>query len=482
MQNYGHKSLKFNMVLNAIKGLMSIIFPLITFPYVSKVLGVENLGRYNFANSIISYFVLFAGLGIGTYAIREGARIRENARKIELFSSEMLSINFWSTTVSYVLFYISLLIVPKFQDYKVILIIFSLQIVFKTIGIEWLYSIFEDYVYITIRSIAFQIISIILLFLFVKDSGDVNKYALITVLSGAGSNILNYIHSRKYIRINLTRRIDWKKHLKPILILFAMSATVVIYVSADTTMLGFINGNYTVGIYSVSTKVYTIVKTLLSSVLVVSIPRLSSLLGQNNMEVFSETAKDIYKTLITVVAPAITGIVVLRREIVLLLSNTDYISATSSLLLLSIALFFCMGAWFWGQCILVPYKSEMVVFKVTVISALVNIVLNMLLIPFWKENAAAFTTILAEGLSFVWCGIEGKKIVKLKGLTKHYSKVVIGCLGIFAISKIIHSFHFSNSINLIIIIPASLIFYGAFEIFVKNESVTSIVHELKKRF
>ena len=118
------KSLKLNMVLNAIKGLSGIIFPLITFPYISNVLGVENLGRYNFANSIISYFVLFAGLGISTYAVREGARIREDRYKIECFSNEMLSISLCSTILSYIVLYIFLLIIPRFYNDRVLLIIF----------------------------------------------------------------------------------------------------------------------------------------------------------------------------------------------------------------------------------------------------------------------------------------------------------------------------------------------------------------------
>ncbi len=188
------KSLKLNMLLNAIKGLMSIIFPLITFPYVSKVLGVENIGRYNFANSIIGYFVLIAGLGISSYAIREGTRIRDKSTDLETFGGEMLSINIYSTIVSYILFFVLLALIPKFQNYRYLLLLFSLQIAFKTIGVEWLYSIYEDYMYITVRSIAFQLVSIVLMFVFVRTENDVDIYAAITVLSGAGSNLLNFIH------------------------------------------------------------------------------------------------------------------------------------------------------------------------------------------------------------------------------------------------------------------------------------------------
>ena len=474
------KSLKLNMVLNAIKGLSGIIFPLITFPYISNVLGVENLGRYNFANSIISYFVLFAGLGISTYAVREGARIREDRYKIECFSNEMLSISLCSTILSYIVLYIFLLIIPRFYNDRVLLIIFSLQIIFKTIGVEWIYSIFEDYTYITIRSVVFQVISLVLLFLLVKTESDVYMYVMITIFSGVGSNVLNYIHSRKYCKLSIVRKIEWRKHLKPVLILFTMTATVTIYVSSDVTILGFLCDNYTVGIYSVSMKVYATIKTILSSILVVSIPRFSALLGKNDHKEFNSTADDIYKTLITLVLPVIVGIIVLKKETVLLLSSGEYLSATSSLVLLSIALFFCMGAWFWGQCILVPFKMENTLFKVTVVSALANVALNFIMIPVWKENAAAITTIVAEGISFVWCSIVGRRQIQIRGLLKHYLKVILGCFTIIVVGLVVHALGLPNNINILLIIPISITLYVFTEIGLKNKSIINIIHSIFK--
>ena len=156
---------------------------------------------------------------------------------------------------------------------------------------------------------------------------------MITVFSGDGSNVLNYVHSRKYCKVSIVRHIKWKKHLKPIIILFATSATVTLYVSSDVTILGFLCDDYTVGIYSVSIKVYSIIKTMLSSILVVSVPRLSALLGEDDKISFNATADDIYKTLITLVLPVIVGIIVLKKEIVLLLSSEEYLSATSALAL-----------------------------------------------------------------------------------------------------------------------------------------------------
>lgn len=479
--NEEKKSIKLNMILNAIKGLLSVIFSLITFPYASKVLGVDNIGRFNFANSIISYFVLLAGLGIGTYAIREGARIRNNYEEFKDFSNEIFTINILSTLVSYALFLILLFFIPKFKDYSVLLIILSSQIIFTTIGIEWIYSIYEDFLYITIRSIAFQLVSIALLFLLVRDDNSLNLYAIVSVFSNVGTNILNYYHSKKYCRISITRKMNLKKHLKPIMILFGMAITISIYVSSDTTILGFFCDDYTVGIYSVSVKIYTIIKTILSAVLVVSIPRLSSLLGEKKKYEFNEVASDVYQTLLTVVIPAIVGIIVLRKQIILLISNDSYIGASSSLLLLSIALFFCLGAWFWGQCVLLPLKQENSVFLVTVISACANIGLNFLLIPIWKENAAALTTVIAEGMSFAWCWYKGNKIVKVTNMFSALIKVVIGTVSIIIISSITSSFLNDGVLYVVITIISSIVVYTLIEIILKNKAVYSIYNIVKKK-
>lgn len=481
MKNMNQQSLKVNMLLNGIKGIMSIAFPLITFPYISRVLGVNNLGKYNFASSIVSYFVLFSGLGISTYSIREGARIRENSKEISLFTNEIFTINVCSTVVSYVSFLILILLTPKFSNYIILMIILSLQIVFKTIGIEWIYSIYEDYIYITVRSIIFQILSIVMLFLLVKGEKDVEKYAIITVISAVGSNVFNYLHSHKYCEVKLTKTIDWKRHLKPIMILFAMSVAVTIYVNSDITILGFLSDDFAVGIYSVSTKVYSVIKTLLSSILIVSIPRLSAALGKSESEDFCKIAEDIYKSLLTVIIPSIVGIIVLRREIIIILSGADYLKATSSLFLLSIALLFCLGSWFWGQCILIPLKFENIVFQVTIVSALVNILMNFLLIPIWKENAAAFTTIIAEGISFAWCYVKGKQFVDMSGIFQLFLKIIFGCISIFFVSLIVHSFISSVYLRLFLIILLSIINYFVIEFLLKNIVICSIITSVKER-
>lgn len=472
-------SLKLNMILNGIRGVMGILFPVITFPYVSRILGVDRLGRYNFAASIISYFILLSGLGIQAYAVREGAGIRDMRQDFKRFCDEMFTVHILSSIGTYLLLAILLVTAPVFRSYEALLFILSLQIVFKAIGIEWMFSIQEEYAYITFRSMLFQMISLILLFVFVKTENDINRYAAITVISGAGSNLLNFIYARKYCRIGFTKRINWKKHTKPIMILFAMSLTVTVYVSSDITVLGFLCGDRAVGIYAVSSRIYTIVKNILSSVIIVSIPRLSALSGKGSKEDFCLVAEDIYRTLLTLVLPAVTGILILNREIILFIAGPSYLEASLSLCLLSAALFFCFGAYFWGQCILVPMKHEQALFRITLLSAVMNVVLNLILIPLGGSNAAAFTTVIAEGVAYFYSRQKGKKYINLHGIKTTFGKSLIGCAGITGAAFICRQVFLNSYVYTISTITVSVLVYAAIEFALKNQAVTGIIYHMK---
>ena len=170
------KSLSVNAFLNGLRSVLNLIFPLITFPYVSRVLSVEGIGIFNFSNIYVGYFLLIAGLGVATYAVREGAKYRDNKELLSKFASQVFTINIYSTIIAYVLLLLSLIIFKSLHTYVLAILIFSLQIVFTTVGTEWVYTIYEDYSYITIRSIAFKIISILLLFIFVRKVASLHVH------------------------------------------------------------------------------------------------------------------------------------------------------------------------------------------------------------------------------------------------------------------------------------------------------------------
>lgn len=431
-----NKSLGKNAFLNGLRSVLNIIFPIITFPYVSRILSVGELGKYNWSNSFVSYFLLIAGLGIATYAVREGAKFRSDRNKISDFASQVFSINVFSTGVSYVLLILCILIFPKVESYSACIYIFSIQIIFTTLGTEWIYSIFEEYTYITARSIVFKILSVIMLFIFVRKQGDYLNYAGITVFSAVGSNVLNYLHAKKFCTIRFTLKINWKEHLKPILIIFASSVATTIYLSLDTTLLGLINNNYVVGIYSVSTKMYNIGKQLIAAVLTVTIPRFALLWGRNKYREYRTLLLQVSNVLALISIPVAVGIFMLAPQIVLLLSSEKYIRAVSSLRLLCPAIIFSIFSWIFTSCVLIPAKRENKVLIITTISAIANLVLNLLLMPFLEENAAAITTSLSEAISMLLGIYYSKDIIRgvyNKKFWKDISIYIIGGLAIVVI-------------------------------------------------
>lgn len=475
------KSLKFNMILNLVKNLVDIIFPFITFPYATKVLGVKNIGKYSFSQSVIEYFTLFSALGISTYAIREGAKIRARRTEIEKFSSQMFSMRLIFTFISYASLFIILLYAEILLNYRILVLLLSLSMIFKTIGMDWIFTAYEDFTYITIRTIVLRLISIAGLFLFVKNKDDLIPYMCVAIFSDVVGNACNHLYARKHCFFTLTSQLDFKRHIKPILTLFGLNIAITIYVSSDTTILGLFCGDYTVGIYALSSKVYSIIKTLLTSVLVVSIPRLSKLYGNKEGGQFIATITSIYLMLLTLMFPAILGIAILRKEIIVFISSREFIQAKSSLFILCIALFFCIGAYFWAQCVMIPMGMEGTLFKITLISAIVNIILNFSLIPFWKEDAAAFTTALAEMFTFFVCRYKCKKQIFLSKLYVNLGKIFIGCLGIYVTSCIMRRLINNEIVYMFATILLSSLVYIALEIILKNESIGEIINGIKNR-
>lgn len=478
-----NKSLTKNAILNGIRNGLNLLFPLITFPYVSRVLQVEKLGEYNFANSVISYFVLLAGLGISSYAVREGAKLREDKDEFNFFTSSVFTINVLSTVISYICLFGCLWILESLHKYSMLILVFSIQIIFITIGVEWVYSIYEEYLYITLRGILFKILSIIFLFIFVKTEEDVIAYAGITMFASVGSNLLNFINLKRYCKLSLVDLKLCYVHLKPILTLFASSVAVMIYVYSDTTMLGLMKGDYEVGIYSVSTKIYTIMKSMLSSVIIVSIPRVSLYYGTNQTQKFNNTVQKIYDTLMVLVIPIVLGIFILSERIVVFISGKEYLRSISSLRILSIALIFCISGWIFNQCILLPSGKEKIILKATAYSAGLNIGLNFILIPYMSENATAFTTVVSEAVMMIICVHYGSKISEVKVLNRNILTSVFACIVMTSVCVILNKF-FSEIFNIqviIVIVLISAIVYGVLLLLMKNEILWDIVRKIMRR-
>lgn len=456
------KSLKSNIMFNSLRTFLNIGFPLITFPYVTRILSPHGIGIYDFNKSIISYFTLIAGLGIYQYAVREGSKKKHNLEEFQQFCSEIFSINISSTIISYILLFIFMFLFSKTSDNNYLILIFSVQLIFNVLSVEWLFVISEEFKYITIRSFIVQLISLILLFVFVKTETDYFKYAMITVFSMGVSSLFNIVHSNTIVRLKFLIQFDkLKKHMRSIFILFFNNVASVIYLSSDTTIIGLISGSYYVGLYSTAVKIYTIVKQITNTILMTTIPRLASLNGKGNDE-YTKLLNSVFEMMFLLITPSILGLIMLRKQVVLIIAGSEYIRSVTSLTILSVCLLFAVASAFFVHGILLINNREHIILKITIVSAIVNIILNILLVPNFRENGAAFSTLVSEILITIWGLFSSKDIFKIKLNIKAIYSVLIGCFLIFIICNI--SFHITSSIILQVLISISFSLLGYYSV------------------
>ena len=337
------KSLSRNALASGLQTGTRLICALVTYPYLARILRVDQLGQYDFAATIVSWAALVAGLGIYAYATREGAKKRDDPEELSRFASEVLVINLASTLLAYLGLAAYLLFSSKLREYGPLIWTLSSGIIFTTLGCEWLYAIHEEHGYLALRNICFQVLSLILLLTYVKDKSDLLLYDWTTVAGSAGANLINFLRLRKYCTWSFTWRFSWQQHLLPILVLFANSLVDLLYVSADVAQLGVMTSDYyVVGLYSVASKVTALLKQLLGAVIVVTVPRLACLYGQKGGEFFQKLARQIADLLVILALPAACALFALGEEVVILTADLDFAPAAGAMKFLGLALVFSL--------------------------------------------------------------------------------------------------------------------------------------------
>ena len=442
----------------------------------------ENVGKVNFGTSYISYFSMIASLGITTYAIRECSSVREDKKLLGEKASEIFSINICTTAVSYILLATSLCLFRGLDNYRVLIVIQSTSILFTTLGADWLNSAMEDFEYITLRTIAFQIISLLLMFCLVKSSDDYLKYAAISVFSSSGANIVNVFYRRKFCKVSFTKNMNWKKHFKPILLLFVMILAQTIFSSADQTMLGIMKSDYEVGIYSTALKIENIIAQVVSSLAWVVMPRMSFYFAEGNYEKINLMLKKTLSLLMCIGIPAIAGVCVLSNEIVMIIGGEGYLDAALPLRILMFSFAFSLiGGSFLGNMVLLPSKNENTYMWICCVTAVFNVVLNYILIPYGGANAAAFTTALSSLLIMILLLLKKDKRIKLDYVIRVSVSPVIGSIALFIYCKTVGLFISNLFGKTAICISGSVILYGAILIRMKNDLCMELLEELKER-
>ena len=424
------QSVKVNYILNLINTGTQMLFPLITFPYVCRVIEADGIGQINFFQSIISYISLFTCLGIPMYAIREIARDRSDVVQMNRTAMEILLLHSMLTLVGYAIVAILCLTIPQIQVNIPLFLILSLTIFFTAIGCEWFYQGIEDFKYITIRGLIIKTVSVVLLFIFVKSKTDLLYYGCYTVFGVLGGNIFNFFRLRKYIhRENIIfSELHIKRHIKPVLKVFSFSVVTSIYLQLNTVLLGFLKNALAVGYFAAATKVMQMLLTMSACLGSVMMPRASHLIAENKEDEFNRLIQKSYDFTLAIALPMTIGLIFCAPSLITALCGVKFEhSILPSQIIAPIILMVAISNIF-GIQVLFPKGKINIVTLCCGIGAVADLILNLCLIPFFSYIGTSIAYLGAEVATTVSMYFIGRKYIPIIYFKKSHLTYALGCI------------------------------------------------------
>ncbi|MDE7345768.1 MAG: flippase [Muribaculaceae bacterium] len=454
-------SVKKNIILNGINTVTSILFPIVTFPYAARILLPEGIGVINFQLSIINYIVLLTSLGIPLYAVKEVAKFQDEKYLRNKITIEIILLSFVLCLFGYIIVWILAEFIPQIHYQSSLFFILSLTIVFNSIGVNWFYQGIEDFQYITIRAIVVRTLSAVALFIFVKNPTDILAYGIVTVGSTVGNNFINFIHLRKHIDFRDIRvsNLEVFKHLKPALHVFILNLIISLYIQLNTIMLGFMQGDDAVGYFTAGTKISHIGLTLISSIGTVLLPRGTNLLQKQDLAGFSLIINKSARLTVALSLPVIVALMILATPVTMIFCGPEYIASIPVLYLNAPVILFIGLTGVMGIQILYPKNKLNIVICSVSGGAIVNIILNIILIPLYGATGAAISTLIAEFIVFTLQAILGRNYYPFTWNSIVLIRYVVATILMGAVLQIVHTFLSNDVLQILISVPLGIAVY-----------------------
>ncbi|WGE65247.1 oligosaccharide flippase family protein [Actinobacillus equuli subsp. equuli] len=476
------KSVKFNFFMNMLLTVSNVLFPLITFPYVSRVLSPVGTGKVAFAYSIVSYFSIFAAFGVANYGIRACAQVRDNKEKLSKTVQEILCINIVLMSFVYFVYFLSVAFIPELKAEKTLFLISGLNILFAIVGVEWLYKGIEQYSYITIRSIIFKFIAFFLVFACVKTEADYSVYAFIIIFATVGSGIVNLYNLRKIIIIKRFENYDFKSHLKPMMTFFITTIAVAFYVNVSVALLGFIQGNEEVGYYNAAYRIKDVMVSIITSLGAVLLPRLSYYIENNMQDKFNEIVSKSTQFIFILSIPLVIFCILFAKPSVLILAGSAYSGSIVPLQVLALIIFIVGLSNLTGIQMLIPLKKEQYLCYSVVIAAVINMVFNLILIPQYGAIGVAVSVVVAEVSILIYQIYILRSYFQVLFGSISYIKVMLAVTFATSLSMWLNIYLHYNEI-IVFLVSASLFFICYFGVLLlsKEPFIFSILNQIKSK-
>lgn len=438
-----NKSVIANILYKFVLEIFRILIPVVTLPYVYRIFNPEIMGNIEFSQSIANYFFIFAGFGVYVYGVRELSRVRDNeTKRNELFRDLFLISTVSSILVTIIyLFYVYL----KFKYdllLKNFLILNSIQILSYVFYLEWVNEAFENYKFISMKTLIIKIINFICILIFIRYSGDYYKYLFLLNIFIFINNLVSYIYIRQYINLNF-RNIHLLKYIFPLGMIVLISNVNILYVQLDKLLLGFYATDIVeLAYYGISHKVSAMLMSVIMSVVTVVVPRLSFYLGKFEIDKFVKEINSVFSSVWLILFPISVGLAILSKEILLFFSGDKYLNAQNVMIAFSIRLVIIVVLSILVNIVIFLHKREKIIVVISIICGVINILLKYLLIKKGILTAlnAIVTTMIAELILILLAyGYIHKKLkIKIEIFKINYLKYFL-CACSFFLIKLIYS-------------------------------------------
>lgn len=439
-----HKnSIAKNAVYNVIYTFVNMFTPLITFSYVARLISTADMGNINFFTSLSNYVIMFSAIGISTYGIRTVAAVRDDEEKRNKAVKELFLMNFFLTVFSLIIILISCTFLKKFSDNFILLLINMVYIFTAPFGMDWYFSGTENYAYITKRNCIFKLLSIILVFTTVRDSGDYMNYALILVFSSAGPWMVNFIKARPAWKGLFSGKLNFRQHIRPMITLFSSLLAVNVYTNLDTVMLGVISGDEEVALYGIAVKIKNMMLTFVNAINAVMLPRMSYYVSSKKKDMFSEMLKKMVSVIMMISIPVTIFFIIVAKDVIMILGGEKYGKSVTAMRIIMFVLLFSSFSNITGNQILIPNGRENKFLKAVTFGALIDVILNCIFMPKYGCTGAALATAMAEfgqmSVQIVYSRKDLRKNIKWLGLAKILLAALISAIILFVFMSGLHA-------------------------------------------
>ncbi len=474
------KSISKNYLYNLFYQILVIVMPLITTPYLSRVLGAEAIGIYSYTLSIATYFILFGTLGISLYGQREIAYVQEDDKKRSITFWEILFLKIITMTISIFIFWVTYGMHGQYKIYYRILVI---ELISQCIDISWFFQGIEEFKKTVIRNSIVKLIFAICIFMFVKSPNDLIKYIVIIAGANLFGNMSLWIYIPKYIQKVAIKDLHVFKHLKPTILLFIPQIAVQIYTVLDRTMLGIIiEDKSEVGFYEQAQKVVKLLLTLITSLGTVMVPRMASTFAKGDKEQLKKYMYSSFSFVFFLAFPIMAGLILISGEFVPIFFGQGYEKVAVLInVIVPITLFIGLSNII-GTQYLLPTKRQTEFSISVIVGAIVNFILNIIVIKKYASIGASITTVIAEFLVtavqfyFVRKEIDIKTVLRL---SKNNIIATVIMFGIVYITTKVLTLHGIYSI--IIQITEGCIIYGIILILLKDSFVNDVLNKVNEK-